>query len=105
MSEQTVIIFKYPLPDNCMVEQFRILLPHGSKVLTVQMQNGKPYIWAQHEPGARKCERDFLVVSTGEQFEIETTRIGPLSREVQMSRYVGTWQDGPHVWHLYEIRS
>lgn len=104
MPEQTVIIFKYQLPDNYTVEQFRILLPSMGKVLTVQMQNGKPHIWVQFEPGARKCERDFLVVGTGEQFEIREERLGPMSREVQMSKYIGTWQDGPHVWHLYEMR-
>lgn len=82
-------IYKYPIPieDNITIE-----LPEGARVLTVQIQKGKPYIWAKVDPNAPKIKRYFKLFGTGHQIS-------------NTNKYIGTFQiyEGDLVFHLFEI--
>ena len=66
-------------------------MPKGADLLTVQMQNGTPVLWAQVDPSAEIEARNITVVGTG---WIDYIRSG--------WTYVGSYQDGGLVWHVYD---
>ena len=70
-----------------------VKMPKQAKILTVQMQREDPYIWAIVDPDLPKEDRHFKVHGTGHRFNME-----------QNEEYIGTWQDGPFVWHLFEVK-
>lgn len=81
-------IWKYPITAH----EVTISLPAGAEVLTVQMQGGFPQIWALVNPEMSEmvpCK--FMVVGTGWRFD------------PSRKKYIGTWQDGSLVWHLWEV--
>lgn len=80
-------IWKYELT----VGKNKINLPWGSQVLTVQMQDGKPYIWVLLDPKEKEYPHIFEIYGTGHTIE-----------DSQCNIYIGTWQDGPYVWHLFK---
>ena len=72
-----------------------IKMPKGAEILSVQVQNGIPYLWALVDPDAEIEERCIEVFGIGnpiQQFS-DTQR-----------KYVGTFQMhfGKLVWHLFE---
>ena len=71
-----------------------ISMPKGAVVLTVQVQNGRPVIWAIADPRAPQEPREFVIVGTGHEMP-------------ESWRYVGTWQqpDSWFVGHLFEVVS
>lgn len=74
------------------VEDFiEIAMPVGAEVLTVQMQGGYPYVWAEVETDAKFESRRFRVFGTGH----------PIPNNFK-GRYVDTFQahNGALVWHL-----
>lgn len=85
-----MIIYKYAIQFK---EHQQTLMPRGAKVLSVQTQNGKPFIWAACEREAAQDFRHFRVLGTGREVAND---------EWARLTYVGTWQDGPFVWHLFE---
>jgi len=70
-----------------------IQIPSDGKVLAVQTQNEIPHIWVLVNSDNEMQTRTFTVVGTGHSFD-DTNK-----------KYVGTFQDGPFVWHLFEIVS
>jgi len=66
-------------------------MPKGAEILTVQMQNEEPCVWAVVEPDAEKENRYLEVFGTGQ----------PIHEDVER-RYIGTFQQPPFVWHLFE---
>lgn len=66
-------------------------MPLGAKVLTIQVQNGKPCIWAQVDENNTKELRTFRIYGTGHTMLDENLI------------YIGTWQDGIYVFHLFEV--
>jgi hypothetical protein len=62
-----------------------------SRVLTVQVQNGQPYIWAMVDPTQPPVDFPFVVVGTGHETDIET------------EKYIGTIQlsDMNLVFHYF----
>jgi hypothetical protein len=83
-------IWKFPItsPDGT-----RIDMPQGARILTVQMQAGMPTLWAVVDPEAPRRARYFRVVGTGHTHEAGVFR-----------DYLGTVQDGPFVWHVFEVQ-
>lgn len=69
-----------------------VSMPKGAKVLCVQVQNGTICLWARVWTEAEYELRTFLVVGTGNPFP-ESNR-PPL--------YIGTVQQPPFVWHIFE---
>jgi hypothetical protein len=93
-------IYKYPVQP---LAEFEIALPMGAEVLTVQMQNGKPYIWALVDTNLVSHQRTFYLRGTGHRcsdLQVNGVRV---AGRVPV-RYVGTFQmdDGASVFHLFE---
>jgi len=73
--------------------RFSLMMPENSEILTVQVQNGSPYLWAKVQKAAPLASYEFKVYSTGQQQE-----------KIEGS-YIGTFQllDGSLVFHLYVL--
>ena len=67
-----------------------IPMPRDATVISFAFQNGVPCIWACVDSEAEKTVRRFEIVGTGQETP------GP------ETTYVGTAQDPPFVWHLFE---
>jgi hypothetical protein len=67
-------------------------MPVGAEVCTFQWQNGVPCLWAIVDSEATKEVRKFAIFGTGYALPKEDACC-----------YVGTTQDGPYVWHLFEL--
>jgi hypothetical protein len=80
-------IFKYRLANQ--EEQF-VEMPASAQILCVQMQGGLPCLWAQQPRDAALASRRILIIDTGWDLPESATR------------YIGTVQNGPLVWHIYE---
>ncbi len=79
-------IYKYPAPIQPGV---RIVTPGKAKFLTVQVQNGSPFVWMLVELGQRDYTHQFYWRSTGHSGIEE---LGP---------YLGAVQIPPRVWHFF----
>ncbi len=83
-----ITIHKYPIKVN---NYIRLALPVGAKILTVQVQNNIPFIWA--------------LVDTNQQIQLRTFRIYETGREIStVGIYISTFQldNGRLVCHLFE---
>lgn len=84
-------IWKFAIPFIYDVLSFE--MPRGSQGLTVQVQRGIPTLWALVDPNAPKTTHEFRIVGTGRMFDPSGMR------------YVGTFQDGNFVWHVYQLEA
>jgi hypothetical protein len=84
-----ISIFKYPIPIQ---DTITLDMPAGAEVLTVQVQRGKPCIWAKVDTSRPMEDRVFYLRGTGQMFN---------GKE---GRHVGSFQmDGEYlVFHLFE---
>jgi hypothetical protein len=83
-------IYKYALRQE---ELQMIQMPAGARVLTVQVQNNVPCLWAIVDPEEKKMvQRGFAIYGTGYPMRI-----------VEVVQYVGTFQlcDGSLVFHVF----
>jgi hypothetical protein len=81
------VIWKYDIPAQ---PSFVLTSRLGAKVLTVQMQRGKPMIWMLVDQGQPERDIAFRVVPTGLAFDPTGLK------------YVGTFQpDAGLVFHLF----
>jgi hypothetical protein len=78
-------IWKYRLREQ------GIEMPMDAKVLSVQLQDDIPHIWAMVNPHRERELRNFVIIGTGQSFD-----------DTNM-KYIGTYQHNPFVWHLFEI--
>jgi hypothetical protein len=79
-------IWKYSLENV-------IEMPKGAEILTVDIQNGQMFnaqMWVKVNTENEMEKRMFEVIGTGQNFD-DTNR-----------KYIGTYQDGPFVWHVFE---
>jgi hypothetical protein len=79
-------IWKYPVP---LADSFVLNMPKDATPLHVDVQRGAPCLWALVDTSAPNEERTFRLVGTG----------GDVPRD---TCYVGTFQQGPFVWHVFE---
>lgn len=56
-------VYKYSIPIN--EQTFRLDLPGGAKILSAQLQNGKPQLWALVNTEMPAISRQFYWVGTG----------------------------------------
>jgi hypothetical protein len=86
------IIWKYEIGDP---DGYGLEMPKGAEILTVQIQNDKPYIWALVDENSPIEERNFIVLGTGHSFMLSKNSV-----------YIGTFQEagGRLVWHLFEVK-
>lgn len=79
-------IWKYSLENI-------IEMPKGAEILTIDIQNGQMFnvqMWVKVDTENEMEKRMFEVIGTGQNFD-DTNR-----------KYVGTYQQGPYVWHVFE---
>lgn len=92
-----LMVYKYEIPEreHC----FKLSMPANAKILTVQVQFEKPYIWALVDTEGKNRDRHFRLIGTGHNhnFELDPYKI---------EQYVGTYQidGGASVFHLFEVR-
>lgn len=86
-------IWRFPIemnPDG----RIAIEMPTGARILTIQVQErapNMPSIWVLCDDKAPPLERHFQIIGTGHTADVEA------------DKYVGTWQQGGFVWHLFEV--
>lgn len=84
-------VFKYEIIHA----KFTLELPEFTEILTIQMQQSKPFIWALVKPQAPLVKRTFVVIATGEDLPV-------LDDGIYI--YVGTFQQADiFVWHVFEV--
>ena len=83
------VVWKYILAKG---ELQYISMPTGSKVLSVQTQDGVPCLWALGDPSKSHKPRMIRILGTGFQ-----------SADVHAHQYVGTFQQGLFVWHVFDL--
>lgn len=89
------VIYKWPL---AITDYQEITAPIIEQVLTVQMQNGVPCLWAVvREPDVPP--RSVPVAPRLGVFVVGTGN--PIPDEAEDANYVGTIQQGPLVWHVF----
>ena len=79
-------IWKYSLENI-------IEMPKGAEILTIDIQNGQMFnaqMWVKVNTENEMEKRMFEVIGTGQNFD-DTNK-----------KYIGTYQDGPFVWHVFE---
>lgn len=82
-------IWKYQLTTGTQT----IEMPKNAQILTVQTQNGSPFMWALVAPSAVKESRVFRVYGTGHTIKHDTPK-----------NYIATFQldSGALVFHVFE---
>lgn len=85
-------IYKYLVP---ITDEFTIEMPLGAKILSFQMQNEIPTIWAAVWENSSIEERSFCLRGTGHDIDMDLVKT-----------YIGTIQMFKHnfVWHLFEMK-
>lgn len=83
------VIWKFPLRLSG-GEQLVRTMPTGAKPVRLAMQNGVPTLWCLCDEKAAQTDRRFVVVGTGH----------PVPEDYE---YIGTCDDGPYVWHAFEV--
>jgi hypothetical protein len=83
-------VFKYELDICSIIQNQKIELPMGFKILAVQNQNNKITFWAKVDSANFTKPRRFSVVGTGWELG-----------NMQGFEYVGTVQIGAFTWHVY----
>jgi len=83
-------IWKFPIP---VASPVRIEMPKNAQILTVQRQDELACIWALVNPNAETEARYFEIHGTG----------NPMHEDMGVERkYIGTFQQPPFVWHVFE---
>ena len=81
-------IYKYQIYSyKCKIE-----MPAGSKILALQIREGIPCIWALVNPKKHPVIRTFITYITGEEVSLTDD-------------YIGTYQIGWYVGHVFEVKS
>ena len=83
-------IWKYPLE---VTDEQQILMPTSAQVLSVQLQQGSPCLWALVDPVEPLTLHTFMIHGTGHPCECGA------------SEYIGTFQqrNGLLVFHVFEV--
>ena len=84
-------VWKYAIPQPLM-DRFTVVMPEGAKVLCIQLQYGRPCLWALVDAAAKVEERRFYIVVTGHDAD-----------GVENMTYIGTFQTAEDlVLHVFE---
>jgi len=81
-------IFKYPLD---IVGIQLVSMPVGAELLTVQMQQGVPCLWALVEDSAPKEDRVIYFRGTGHE-----------APDFKKDEHIATFQERAFVWHVFD---
>ncbi len=76
-----------------------VMIPKGAKILSVGIQE-ENYIgyqpimlWALVDPESEPCPRRFMIYGTGHEVNHDL---------IQHQDFIGTVQQGPLVWHIFD---
>jgi hypothetical protein len=83
-------IYKYPLH---ITDTQVVTAPQGAVWLTVQVQRDILGLWAVVDPTAKPCGRTIRIYGTGQPIP---------DYECPPKKHIGTVQEGPLVWHIFE---
>ena len=81
-------IWKFPFAICKLIE---IEMPQDARILHVECQQVTPCIWALVDPDAPKVARRFRLLGTGHHAIRE-----------DLGCHLGTFQQGPFVWHIFD---
>ena len=86
-------VFKYPVPLG---DYFKLALPKGARVLSVDVQYGQPQLWALVNPDHKTEDRLFRFAGTGHPIEEAPARL----------EFVATFQmkAGSLIFHIFEVK-
>jgi hypothetical protein len=82
-----MIVYKYTFAVDYRIS---IQMPADAKILMIDVQFGVPCMWALVDPAKPMVQREFLIVGTGHP-------VPPSG-----NRHVGSFQQPPFVWHVFE---
>lgn len=82
-------IWKYTFE---ITDDVTIAMPSDSKILHVECQRGDPTMWVLVNPDSKRVVRKFRIFGTGH----------PIA-ESEKLEFVGTFQQPPFVWHMFEV--
>ena len=89
-------VWKYPVPVE---DEFELAIPVPARPLTVQIQDGMPYLWALVDPDPNRllARRRFRLAGTGHPIEEQNDEL----------QYIGTFQmhGDALVFHVFWVRS
>lgn len=80
-------IWKYPLQ---ITDHQHLLIPEKAEILSVEFQGETLCLWAEVEMSYPKEDRVIQIVGTG----------NPILNSGR--KFIGTVQQGPLVWHIFE---
>ena len=91
--DPSLTIWKVPIKPT---DEQTISLPKDAVILTIQIQNENPYLWALVNPAAELENRYIQIFGTGYPINYDT----PISR-----KYITTFQmaNGQIVFHAFEL--
>lgn len=84
-------VYKWPVDPN---DEITLNIPKGAEILTFQMQDDVPTLWALVDPEAETEQRHFQLAGTGHP--IDEAEVGYID-SIQM-------MGGQPVFHLFEVR-
>jgi len=85
----TTKVYKYPFEISSLVE---VAIPKDHKILLVECQGQHPCIWAQVNLPSPTVVKRFRIYGTGHEID-----------PFETISHVASFQQGPFVWHMYEI--
>jgi hypothetical protein len=74
-------------------EHFSIDMPEKAEVLSIQLQDGIPFMWVRVDPENETRPKEFTIVGTGHPAPPTLKHLGT----IQTHRYSQTF-----VWHIFE---
>lgn len=89
-------VYKYSVPWPPRSDEFFMEIPDGGRVISAQIQNGLPQMWALVDPDAPVKRRHFLIAGTGHN----------ITHDIDSLDFIDTFQfeDGRLVIHLFEVK-
>lgn len=106
-TEKTImsdVVYKYPVELR---DTFSVTLPRFCQILTVQVQDGKPFMWIKHTLNTTKIiSRRFRLARTGRPIDEPKSPDGQMTGDVSGPtrwQYVNSFQllDGKLIFHLF----
>lgn len=81
-------IWKFPISHH----PLPTLIPEGGEILSAQDQSRTICVWALVDPEAALKPRDIRIFGTGSLLNVP-----------ERAKFIGTVQQGPFVWHVFEV--
>jgi len=74
-------------------QPLQVLVSREAKVVLVDVQAGVPTVWVDDrwDESLKQYRWDFMAIGTGH----------PIPDNAE---HVGSYQQGPYVWHIYQLR-